>query len=665
MGDFLLILAGAYLLSLLFPKKKPVPPVLDDEFEGRIAQSQGSDGGEYCKEFITSGIMEKGIYDPAILPEGLCIIGEANLDGEVFTIGNKFAIEQAEQFMQRSDVFRELSKANSVTFVLTNQSNAVANIEILKSDSGFDSSLSTGITVTGLLDFDGDDNVSLGNVPFLPPNYTLNFKLYLDNDSGYSTSTGIISLGNTTVTGAIIIVITLDSNKLGIYALVNGGSSTNDQFSITGLSGTILECVATVTSGLLTSFTINGTAQSSIGSSASQAISTIQHFGYGIIYCKDATIWDISIDDSGGTVLHSWAGQPAGNTDAAWLDTGYTTYSGVMVFAGATTYINLGTFITITGIRRVSFYTYVTGTGTNRCIFDFGNVVTDKLSAFVDTGDDLLINIDNAGGGKKYDFSSFLNKIVFIEIIKGVGSVTSVSIDGVAQTSIGGSGSAASYPGYIGYWGGFFGFTGNIWDLKVYDNSDNPQHHFKGYPAGNTSAAWTDLVGVLTPTVIGSPTTTDRDTSINGTVQGTPSTRDVTGGGITTPPSDSSQGANPGSISYESINRDFSVNPIMAFHLKVITTTTAQLLQLLQIKNSMVTGSAANENINIQNFVSSENAQAQIVDIPLEKPIYLDRNTYFELPLEASESVSLVFYYQQLDQKDKLIPIDLVGKPPL
>ena len=79
----------------------------------------------------------------------------------------------------------------------------------------------------------------------------------------------------------------------------------------------------------------------------------------------------------------------------------------------------------------------------------------------------------------------------------------------------------------------------------------------------------------------------------------------------------------------------------------------------------MITGENANQQIQIHEYVSTQNRLAQTVDIPLEKDIYLDRNTYFEYTLEGDEEITLIFYYRQLDQKDKLIPINPFINPSL
>ena len=46
-----------------------------------------------------------------------------------------------------------------------------------------------------------------------------------------------------------------------------------------------------------------------------------------------------------------------------------------------------------------------------------------------------------------------------------------------------------------------------IYDIRIYDENDVLIHYWKGYPNGNTNAAWEDLVGNIDGTVYGSPGT--------------------------------------------------------------------------------------------------------------------------------------------------------------
>ncbi len=97
-----------------------------------------------------------------------------------------------------------------------------------------------------------------------------------------------------------------------------------------------------------------------------------------------------------------------------------------------------------------------------------------------------------------------------------------------------------------------------IWEIKIYDQTgvETLIHSFAGNPAGNTDAAWDDTVGTLTAYVAGSP-----------------ATRDLNVSAIETPPGDDTQDAFQSAVTYDQINRDFAVNPIKAFHLKIITTS--------------------------------------------------------------------------------------------
>lgn len=426
-------------------------------------------GGKGCDVYVTSGILEKGIYRFNVHPKGVCVLGEAHMNVIARAV-HPYTYEQAEEFMDMIRGQGVLAKYKSVLFVLTNPSSGVTTTDILESDEVYNPS-NLGSGVSGVINFDGsDDYVQISGLT-VPSDCKIKFKLWLDKVTGFTDDMGIFDLGTASGDGSHFITCNVKNNLLGFYARIASGVYTPVQYSMSGLSNQILECVITKTGAAgITSFTINGVAQTQVASNPYGGINSNSYIGQNGsgVFLKDITIWDVRMTDLSDTIQSQWNGQPNGNTNAAWADQ-----------VGSTTAV-------------------VNGNPSTRSV---GNIV--------------------AAG------------------------------------------------------------------------------------AANTNLPETDQV------------------------------------------------------TYDQINRDFTVNPIAVKHLKFITTSTAQLFNLLKIKNSEITGLQTNRDVQIANFVSATKSSIiQVVDITFEDPILLDRNTYFEYTLQGSEVVTLLFYYEQMSIADNFVPVD-------
>lgn len=128
--------------------------------------------------------------------------------------------------------------------------------------------------------------------------------------------------------------------------------------------------------------------------------------------------------------------------------------------------------------------------------------------------DNLLVTLDSSviqlymgsysGSQKSYSISNYSNRILECEILKFHQVISSFSINGeilpTVSAGLAFTGSVAN-SWYIA--GPVISINRNlkdatIWDIEIYDTSTagSPRiHYWKGYPAGNTDAAWIDQEG--------------------------------------------------------------------------------------------------------------------------------------------------------------------------
>lgn len=179
---------------------------------------------------------------------------------------------------------------------------------------------------------------------------------------------------------------------------------------------------------------------------------------------------------------------------------------GVLDFDGVDDYVELSTTPDVTGNKTISFNAYITSSNISNCfMINFVSSLTDgfvvslnsnllRFSPSNDPADCWTIRTD-----------SLVNTFLNIVVTKGVGEITSITINGVSYTDYGTGGYGLGTGGnYIGaFAGGFTLSDAYVWNINV-----NNDHLFIGFPNGNTNSAWDDTIGSITATVNGTPSVT-------------------------------------------------------------------------------------------------------------------------------------------------------------
>lgn len=106
---------------------------------------------------------------------------------------------------------------------------------------------------------------------------------------------------------------------------------------------------------------------------------------------------------------------------------------------------------------------------------------------------------------------------------------------------------------------------------------------------------------------------------------------------------------NVGNDRYAQVSRELIGNPIITNLMKVLLTTESQVNNIIQIRNERSFGAESNRDISLRNFVDALNKTGLIVDVPLDPPVILDGQTFFQTVLEANSEIDLLFYFDQVE----------------
>jgi hypothetical protein len=104
-----------------------------------------------------------------------------------------------------------------------------------------------------------------------------------------------------------------------------------------------------------------------------------------------------------------------------------------------------------------------------------------------------------------------------------------------------------------------------------------------------------------------------------------------------------------GNDRYAQNSREYLTNPILADKLKVLLNSAAQLDNIIKIRNFKSFGSQSIRDISLRNYVNATNRTNLIIEIPLNPPVLLDGQTYFETDIEANSEIDLMFYFRQFE----------------
>jgi hypothetical protein len=104
---------------------------------------------------------------------------------------------------------------------------------------------------------------------------------------------------------------------------------------------------------------------------------------------------------------------------------------------------------------------------------------------------------------------------------------------------------------------------------------------------------------------------------------------------------------NTGDTSYKQSSREFLSNPILTDFMKVILTTSDQMNNNIKVRNVSSFGGQSNRDISLRNYADAKTFNNLILEVPLDPPILLDGQTYFETDLEPFSEMDLLFYFDQ------------------
>jgi len=108
---------------------------------------------------------------------------------------------------------------------------------------------------------------------------------------------------------------------------------------------------------------------------------------------------------------------------------------------------------------------------------------------------------------------------------------------------------------------------------------------------------------------------------------------------------------NAGDDAYKQSAIEFLTNPILTDFMRVILDNANQINNIIKVRNSKSFGSESNRDISLRNYSDAKNytnmTANPILDVPLNPPIQLDGQTYFETGLEANSEMDLLFYFEQ------------------
>jgi hypothetical protein len=106
---------------------------------------------------------------------------------------------------------------------------------------------------------------------------------------------------------------------------------------------------------------------------------------------------------------------------------------------------------------------------------------------------------------------------------------------------------------------------------------------------------------------------------------------------------------NSGNDVYSMASLEFLTNPIRTDLMKVLLGSTAQLENIIKIRNFTSFGSESNRDISLKKFISALDKTNLIVDVILNPPVILDGQTYFQTDIEPNSELGLLFFYDQFD----------------
>jgi|WetSurMetagenome_2_1015567.scaffolds.fasta_scaffold185872_2 hypothetical protein len=106
---------------------------------------------------------------------------------------------------------------------------------------------------------------------------------------------------------------------------------------------------------------------------------------------------------------------------------------------------------------------------------------------------------------------------------------------------------------------------------------------------------------------------------------------------------------NVGNDIYAQASREFLTNPVRVDLMKILLNNASQISDIIKIRNYKSFGSESNRDISLRQYISAMDKTNLIIEVPLNPPLILDGQTYFQLVIEANTEVDFLFYYDQVE----------------
>lgn len=111
---------------------------------------------------------------------------------------------------------------------------------------------------------------------------------------------------------------------------------------------------------------------------------------------------------------------------------------------------------------------------------------------------------------------------------------------------------------------------------------------------------------------------------------------------------------NAGNDIYNQNSREYLSNPIRVEIMRILLNNINQINNVIKIRNEKSVGTQSNRDISLSKYIGAMDKTNLIIDIPLDPPLLLDGQTFFQTELAANSEMDLLFYFDQAYREDVL-----------
>lgn len=111
---------------------------------------------------------------------------------------------------------------------------------------------------------------------------------------------------------------------------------------------------------------------------------------------------------------------------------------------------------------------------------------------------------------------------------------------------------------------------------------------------------------------------------------------------------------NAGDNNYRQSLREYLTSPIKVDMMRLLLDNVSQINNILKIRNSKSVGTQSNRDISLTQYINAMNKTNLIMDIPLDPPMIIDGQTSFQIVLEPTTEINIMFYFDQADRENLL-----------